>query len=86
MAGQTDSQVGPQVHTSRKFHAYTVDLQSSCADQFKLDQSQRKSTQVGGQTKRKFNASRKFPLTCIESVWVLRLNCHYFQKPNLSNC
>ena len=36
---------------------------------FELDQTQRKSTQVGGQTKRKLSASRKLALTCNESVW-----------------
>ena len=35
---------------------------------FELDQSQRKSTQVGGQTKRKLNASPKLASTC-KSVW-----------------
>ena len=63
--GQTDSQVGSQVHAirkSRKFHAYTFDLRSTCVDmrgagqtvknlrrlafEFELDQSQRKASQV----------------------------------------
>ena len=34
---------------------------------FELDrQSQRKQTQVGGQTKRKLKASPKFALTCVD--------------------
>ena len=65
--GQTDSQVAK----SRKFHAYhwlmrfyNRLLVSTCAgwpngkklaSKFELDQSQRKSTQVGVQTKRKLN-------------------------------
>ena len=69
---------------SRKFHVYTVDLRSTCVDsrchgqtvknlrrlacEFELEQSQRKSTQVGGQTKRMLTATRKVALTC-ESVW-----------------
>ena len=32
MGDQTDSQVGSQVHASRKFHAYTDDLRSTCVD------------------------------------------------------
>ena len=32
MGGQTDSQVGSQVAKSRKFHAYTDDLRSTCVD------------------------------------------------------
>ena len=71
MGGQADSQVGSQVHESRKFHAYANDLRSTCVDlrwvakagenvrllayEFELDQSQRTSRQVGGQTKRKLN-------------------------------
>ena len=38
------------------------------ASKFELDQSQRKSTQVDGQTKRKLNVSPKLASTC-ESVW-----------------
>ena len=36
------------------------------AYEFELDQSQRKSTQVGGQTKHKLNASPKLALTCVD--------------------
>ena len=77
--GQTDSQVGSQVAKSRKFHAYnwlmtdylsqlapggqTVKNLRLLASKFELDQSQRKSKQVGGQTKHKLLVS-----TC-ESVW-----------------
>ena len=32
MGVQTDSQVGAQVAERRKFHAYTVDLRSTCVD------------------------------------------------------
>ena len=63
------------------------------ASKFELDQSQRKSTQVGGQTKRKSNASRKLASTC-ESVWPglkvsilicsLQVNMHVAGKQMLS--
>ena len=45
-------------------------VQNLCplAHEFEFDQSNRKSTQVGGQTKRKLNTSRKLASTC-ESVW-----------------
>ena len=39
------------------------------AYEFELDQSQHRSSQVGGQTKPKLNGSQKFALTC-ESVWL----------------
>ena len=48
------------------------------ASKFELDQSQRKSTQVDGQTKRKLNASPKLASTC-ESVWP-GLNCYNLKK------
>ena len=47
----------------------TVKNLCQLAYEFELDQTQRKSTQVGGQTKRKLSASRKLALTCSESVW-----------------
>ena len=71
MGGQMDSQFGSQVHASPKFHTYTVNLWSTCVNlrwvakqwltcvDFELDQSQRKSMQVDGQTKRKLNVSWK---------------------------
>ena len=82
MGGHTDSQVGSQVHASR---IYTVHLQSTCVRwpngeklastcvriraSTKVNASQRKSTQVDGQTKHKLNASRKRASTC--EAWAL---------------
>ena len=51
-----------QVAKSRKFHEYLSSAKQAS------ERSRWKSTHVGGQTKRKLNASLKFVLTC-ESVW-----------------
>ena len=71
-----------QVAKSRKFHVYTDDLRSDLRWVAKrlrtfvdlrtnlssttVNPSHRKSTQVGGQTKRKLKASRKRALTCVD--------------------
>ena len=71
MGGQTDSQVGSQIHASpkiRKLHAGTcVDLRMNFGST-QVVACSRKSTQVGGQTKCKLNASRILASIC-ESVW-----------------
>ena len=63
--GQTDSQVGLQVTKSRKFHAYHWLIRFYSNRLLAINLCW---LTLGGQTKRKLNASPKLASTC-ESLW-----------------
>ena len=82
-AGQTDLQVGLQVHTSCKKHTCTVDLcwvskmlknVHQIAGKYELNQSQRKSTFISGwPNEMQVELKSKTSLTC-ESLWPGTIN------------